>query len=61
MSVVKVAIANANIVRATKIHKTNVLADLHELLSMAKNLPELSIRNQRSALANFNPLKIPLI
>ncbi len=30
-------------------NKTNVPADLHELLSAAKNLPELSIRNQRSA------------
>ena len=33
-------------------HKTNVPADLHELLSMAKNLPEYIMRI-------FDPLKIP--
>ena len=42
----------ANVVLATGIHKSNVPADLHELLSAAKNLPELSIRI-------FNPIKIP--
>ena len=31
---------NANVVLATIINKTNVPADLHELLSVAKNLPE---------------------
>ena len=35
-------------------HKTNVPADLHELLSMAKNLPEYIMRI-------FDPLKIPLV
>ena len=38
----------------TRINKTNVPADLHELLSMAKNLPEYIIRI-------FNLLKIPLV
>ena len=33
-----------NILRSIIINKTNVPADLHELLSTAKNLPELSIR-----------------
>ena len=33
-----------NVLRSIIINKTNVPADLHELLSTAKNLPELSIR-----------------
>ena len=33
-----------NILRSIITNKTNVPADLHELLSTAKNLPELSIR-----------------
>ena len=33
-----------NILRSIIINKTNVPADLHELLSTAKNLPELNIR-----------------
>ena len=33
-----------NILRSIIINKTNMPADLHELLSTAKNLPELSIR-----------------
>ena len=36
--------SNANVVRATRTNKANVPADLHELLSAAKNRPELSIR-----------------
>ena len=35
-------------------NKTNVPADLHELLSVAKNLPEYIIRI-------FDPLKVPLV
>ena len=33
-----------NILRSIIINKTNVPADLHELLSTAKNLPEYNIR-----------------
>ena len=33
-----------NILRSIITNKTNVPADLHELLSTAKNLPELNIR-----------------
>ena len=33
-----------NVLRSIITNKTNVPADLHELLSTAKNLPELSIR-----------------
>ena len=45
---------NANVVLVKIINKTNVPADLHELLSVAKNLPELNIRI-------FDPLKVPLV
>ena len=37
---------NANVVFAIIINKTIVPADLHELLSTAKNLPELNIRTE---------------
>ena len=33
-----------NVLRSIIIYKTNVPADLHELLSTAKNLPEYNIR-----------------
>ena len=35
-----------NILRSIIINKTNVPADLHELLSTAKNLPEYNIRTE---------------
>ena len=35
---------NANVVRAKRTKKANVPADLHELLSTAKNRPEMNIR-----------------
>ena len=38
--------SNANVVLATMTSKANVPADLHELLSAAKNRPELSIRTE---------------
>ena len=38
--------SNANVVRATRTNKANVPADLHELLSTAKNRPELNIRTE---------------
>ncbi|WP_418877402.1 hypothetical protein [Xylanibacter rarus] len=37
---------NANVVRAIRTKKANVPADLHELLSTAKNLPEMNIRTE---------------
>ena len=37
---------NANVVRAIRINNANVSADLHELLSTAKNLPEYDIRTE---------------
>jgi len=37
---------NANVVLAIRTKKANVPADLHELLSTAKNLPELNIRTE---------------
>ena len=42
--IVKCFVDFFNILRSIIINKTNVPADLHELLSTAKNLPELSIR-----------------
>ena len=36
----------ANVLRSIIINKTNVPADLHELLSTAKNLPEYNIRTE---------------
>ena len=41
-----------NILRSIITNKTNVPADLHELLSTAKNLPEYNIRS-------CAPLKVP--
>ena len=35
-----------NVLRSIIINKTNVPADLHELLSTAKNLPEYNIRTE---------------
>ena len=37
---------NANVVRAIRTNKANVPADLHELLSTAKNRPEMNIRTE---------------
>ena len=39
---------NANVVRTTRTNKANVPADLHELLSTAKNRPESNIRRVKS-------------
>ena len=37
---------NANVVRAIRAKKANVPADLHELLSTAKNRSEMNIRTE---------------
>ena len=37
---------NANVVRTIRTKKANVPADLHELLSTAKNLSEMNIRTE---------------
>ena len=36
----------ASVVRAKRTNKANVPADLHELLSTAKNRPEMNIRTE---------------
>ena len=47
---------NANVVRAIRTNKANVPANLHELLSTAKNLPELNIRTEGQCSEFFNPI-----
>ena len=47
---------NANVVLAIRTKKANVPANLHELLSTAKNRPEMNIRTEGQRSYFFNPI-----